>query len=150
MILVIDLEATCDEGPGVRPEDMEIIEVGAVWADLAGQVLDTFQILVRPVLNPRLTAFCQQLTGIRQEDVDRADTFPAAAAALAPFAQRHSGPEAIWGSWGQFDARQLDRDCARHTLPSPLAGFRHINLKRQFARTRRIKGSLQKTESKAR
>ena len=59
MILVIDLEATCDEGDGLPPEHMEIIEIGAVWATADGNVLDTFQALVRPVVCPQLTQFCR-------------------------------------------------------------------------------------------
>ena len=50
MMLVIDLEATCDEGDGLPAIDMEIIEIGAVWATAEGSVLDTFQALVRPVM----------------------------------------------------------------------------------------------------
>ena len=48
--LVIDLEATCDDGGAVPKREMEIIEIGAVlvdgssWAPLA-----EFQSFVRPV-----------------------------------------------------------------------------------------------------
>ena len=49
-VLVIDLEATCDDADGLPASDMEIIEIGAVWATAEGSVLDTFQALVRPVV----------------------------------------------------------------------------------------------------
>lgn len=137
MILVIDLEATCDEGDGIPPQSMEIIEIGAVWATADGQVVDEFQRLVRPVLRPQLTAFCQTLVGIDQVSIDRAEAFPPAAIALAEFALRHQG--ATWASWGGYDARQLARDCARHGITDPLAGFTHVNLKRAFAKRRKIK-----------
>ncbi len=139
MMLVIDLEATCDEGDGLPAIDMEIIEIGAVWATAEGTVLDTFQALVRPVLRPQLTPFCRQLTNIQQADVDGAELFPVVAARLASFAQRHQAPGATWGSWGQFDAKQLARDCERHGIDSPLAAFEHVNLKRRFAKARKIK-----------
>ena len=61
-VLVIDLEATCDDADGLPASDMEIIEIGAVWATAEGSVLDTFQALVRPVVRPQLTPFCRQLT----------------------------------------------------------------------------------------
>ncbi len=138
-VLVIDLEATCDEGEGLPTTDMEIIEVGAVWATVEGTVLDTFQALVRPVVRPQLTPFCRQLTNIQQADVDSAELFPAVAARLASFARLHQIEGATWGSWGQYDAKQLVRDSARHGIASPLASFEHINLKRQFAKARRIK-----------
>ena len=127
MMLVIDLEATCDEGDGLPASDMEVIEIGAVWATAEGTVLDTFQALVRPVVRPQLTPFCRQLTNIQQADVDGAELFPAVAARLASFAQRHQAPGATWGSWGQFDAKQLARDCERHGIESPLAAFEHVN-----------------------
>lgn len=91
MILVIDLEATCDDADGLPASDMEIIEIGAVWATVEGSVLDTFQALVRPVVRPQLTPFCRQLTNIQQADVDGAEWFPAVAARLpaSPNAIRH-------------------------------------------------------------
>ena len=107
--------------------DREIIEIGAVWATVEGSVLDTFQALVRPVVRPQLTPFCRQLTNIQQADVDGAELFPTVAARLASFAQRHQAPGATWGSWGQFDAKQLARDCERHGIESPLAAFEHVN-----------------------
>ena len=138
-MLVIDLEATCDDAEGLPASDMEIIEIGAVWATVEGTVLDTFRALVRPVVRPQLTPFCRQLTNIQQADVDGAELFPTVAARLASFAQRHQAPGATWGSWGQFDAKQLSRDCARHGIANPLASFEHINLKRRFAKARKIK-----------
>ena len=138
-MLIIDLEATCDEGDGLPADQMEIIEIGAVWASADGHILDTFQALVRPVLHPTLTAFCKQLTGIQQSEVDGAAPFPAAAAKLASFAQRYPLSSAVWGSWGQFDANQFARECERHDVQHPLAGFDHVNLKRRFAKARKIK-----------
>jgi inhibitor of KinA sporulation pathway (predicted exonuclease) len=41
-VLVIDLEATCEDADGLPASDMEIIEIGAVWATAEGNVLDTF------------------------------------------------------------------------------------------------------------
>lgn len=139
MILVIDLEASCDEGDKLPGDEMEMIEVGAVWATLDGRILAEFHALVRPVLHPRLTPFCRQLTGITQADVDGAPLFPEVAARLASFAELHGHEASTWGSWGKYDAKQLERDCARHGIENPLARFEHINLKRTFAKSRRIK-----------
>ena len=138
-ILVIDLEATCDEGDGIPADQMEIIEIGAVWATAEGKVLDAFQSLVRPVVRPQLTPFCRQLVGIDQVEVDAADLFPVVAARLASFAQLHQAGQKTWGSWGKFDATQLARDCERHGAPHPLQDFEHVNLKRRFAKARKIK-----------
>ncbi|MDC6237022.1 exonuclease domain-containing protein [Ralstonia solanacearum] len=133
--LVVDLEATCDEN---APDfDMEIIEVGAVWATPAGAILDTFQSFVRPIERPQLTPFCLALTHIEQDRIDAASSWPTVAAELAEFAQRHAGQ--CWGSWGAYDRRQIERENARHGVADPLAGLPHQNLKARFAKARKIK-----------
>jgi inhibitor of KinA sporulation pathway (predicted exonuclease) len=138
-ILVIDLEATCEEGPHFSTEQMEIIEIGAVWANFDGTVIDSFQTFVRPVHGPELSTFCRTLTGIQQRDVDPAPGFAEAAQRLAAFAERYRSNSPVWGSWGKYDLNQITRDCLRHEVDNPLAGFSHRNLKREFARTRKIK-----------
>jgi inhibitor of KinA sporulation pathway (predicted exonuclease) len=139
MLLVIDLEATCDEGGQIPPESMEIIEVGAVWAELDGLVIDRFQAIVRPVMNPQLTNYCKDLIGITQAEVDAACTWPLIAKQLRTFAELHMSTHQTWGSWGKYDYKQIGRDCVRHSVPGPLENFEHINLKRQFAKVRKIK-----------
>lgn len=137
MILVIDLEATCADDGSIAPETMEIIEVGAVWATAQGAVVDTLQRFVCPLERPRLTLFCMGLTQIQQGQVDAADNWPSVAADLAAFARRYRAQ--CWGSWGNYDARQIERECTRHGIGHPLAGLAHVNLKACFAKQRRIK-----------
>lgn len=134
-ILVVDLEATCDDNAPTF--DMEIIEIGAVWVAPDGAVLDRFQAFARPLINPRLTPFCSTLTGIHQADVDSAPKFPAVAEALRAFVARHRQPGATWMSWGAWDRKQLDRDSMRHGIIPPI-DLPHINAKRQFAKARHI------------
>lgn len=74
-LLVVDLECTCSDestpvAEQITPETMEIIEVGAVIANLRGEVLDRFGRFVRPTERPALTEFCSKLTSIQQADVD--------------------------------------------------------------------------------
>jgi inhibitor of KinA sporulation pathway (predicted exonuclease) len=120
---------------------MEIIEIGAAWATADGTVLDRFQAFVRPLQRPALTAFCISLTGIRQTDVDAAPLLPVAARALQEFALRGRRPSAVWASWGDYDRKQLERDCARHSIANPLE-LPHQNLKRLFSKRQRIGGAL--------
>ncbi|XP_027709531.1 3'-5' exoribonuclease 1 [Vombatus ursinus] len=75
-ICVIDFEATCEEG---NPPEFthEIIEFPIVLLNAHTlEIEDTFQQYVRPEINTQLSDFCISLTGITQEMVDRADTFP--------------------------------------------------------------------------
>jgi len=74
--IVLDLEATCWE-KGTSLERMETIEFGAVRLD--GRTLfpvGEFSRFIRPIEEPVLSDFCKRLTGITQEDVDNAETFP--------------------------------------------------------------------------
>ena len=91
-----------------------------------------FQSFVRPVRNPILSDFCRELTKISQADVDAAPAFPEA---LPRFAEWAAG--ATVGSWGDYDRRQFEQDCAFHGLPMPFD--RHVNIKRAFAGIRRVK-----------
>ncbi|KPI88766.1 hypothetical protein ABL78_2145 [Leptomonas seymouri] len=74
-ILVCDFEATCASGSVHYPH--EIIEFPVVVLDTATlRIAAEFHRYVRPLRNPKLTAFCTELTGITQEMVDQADTLP--------------------------------------------------------------------------
>src|ERR1700685_1059739 len=137
MTLVIDLEATCADDGSVPTEAMEIIEIGAVWATSEGSVLDRFQVFVRPLVQPTLTAFCRSLTGIRQADVSVAATFPHAAQALGEFADRGFDSGAVWMSGGAYDLTQIERECVRHRLGNPLR-LPHQNAKQLFAKRQRL------------
>ena len=132
-LLILDLEATCSNDRSIPPPEMETIEIGAVMVDRATmQPVDEFQTYIRPVRHPQLTAFCAELTSILQEDVDGAPAFPEAIAALrawmVPFGT------VLFCSWGDYDRKQLEQDCAQHGLPYPMA--EHLNLKVAFAEAR--------------
>jgi inhibitor of KinA sporulation pathway (predicted exonuclease) len=127
--LVVDLEATCDDRQTIPRAESEIIEIGAVLVEgVTLRTVGEFQTFVKPVVHPKLTPFCTQLTTITQADVDPAQTFPAAAARLAAF-----GAGALFCSWGAYDRNQLEADARRHGVPAPL-GPRHWNVKEAFAR----------------
>lgn len=81
--ICIDIECTCDSPVQIQP--MELIEIACLKLDLnriptvAHQrpgYLDkcpTFHSFVRPTVNPELTVFCQDLTGVYQSTVDKAE-----------------------------------------------------------------------------
>ncbi len=136
MILIIDLENTCMPD-AERPANYhhQIIEIGAAWVSPDAEVIDTFDIFVKAE-NP-VTAFCAELTGITQHNVDAGLAYPEAMQALAGFAAKHPGR--IWGSWGAADLNSLNRDCAHHGVESPLQGWCHRNLKKEWAKGRKIR-----------
>lgn len=73
-LVVLDFEATCDDVEPPSPQ--EIIEFPSVLLDASSfEVLGEFESFVRPVHHPKLTAFCKELTGIEQSQVDGAPIF---------------------------------------------------------------------------
>jgi len=136
-VLVIDLEATCSDDGSIVSEEMETIEIGACWATVNGDILDSFQSFVRPLKNPLLTSFCKTLTGISQTNVDTAPSFPIVAESLAKFASLYQAKNPIWMSWGKYDHIQIVRDSALHEIAEPIQ-IQHLNAKRLFAKNQRI------------
>ena len=130
--LIIDLEATCSDDGQVPREEMEIIEIGAVLQNARTfEIESEFQTLVRPQRHPELTRFCTELTGITQADVASAPGFPAALDALVRWMTPY--PDALFCSWGDYDRKQFQQDCAYHGSAYPF-GPEHLNLKAEFAR----------------
>ena len=152
----VDLEATCDEveeseSPrplAVAPDQMETIEIGLVVIDLETlEIVDEFQRFVRPKINPTLTDFRKKLTSIQQADVDNAETYVEVGQELREFITRY--PNAAWASWGDYDARQLERDAGFAACPSLLEGLPHFNARKWHAGSydNRPKGLKQTVES---
>lgn len=137
LILVLDLEATCCDQGSIPENEMEILEIGACWAKADGAIVDRYQSFVRPKLKPSMTKFCRDLLGIEQAAIDSARPFPAVSEELQAFALLHQESAMFWGSWGAYDRKQIERECARHNVPSPLS-LPHQNLKRSFAKVQRI------------
>eukprot|EP01147_Barroeca_monosierra_P002623 gene2623-5525_t len=74
-ICVVDFEATCEENDANFPN--EIIEFPVVIVDVQKkEIIEKVQFYCRPKLNPVLSSFCIELTGITQDMVDQADEFP--------------------------------------------------------------------------
>ena len=134
-LLVVDLEATCDQR-GFSRDQMETIEVGAVLVDTRTLLaVDEFQTFIRPVVRPQLTHFCTELTSITQEQVKDAPTFPEAMARWRDWlGQRH----ALFCSWGAYDRGQLILDEGRFGCGLPVSR-EHLNLKAEFAAVNGIK-----------
>ncbi|TBU48003.1 ribonuclease H-like domain-containing protein [Dichomitus squalens] len=96
--LVLDVEATCVEGSDFAYPN-EIIEWPVCllrWKDanVKGktrelEIVAEFRSFVRPTWRPQLSEFCQALTGITQEQVDSASTFPEVLQDFRKFLEEH-------------------------------------------------------------
>ncbi len=145
--IIFDLEATCWQGRP-RSKVQEIIEIGAIRMNRFGELLGEFNRFVRPVLNPNLSAFCQELTSIRQQDVDRAAGFVEVVEDFQDWADVFY-EDYLLCSWGTFDKKMLIQDCQLHELEFDWVEP-HINLKRQYQEIKRLsrpRGLLKAVES---
>ncbi|KAL1406442.1 hypothetical protein Q8F55_008141 [Vanrija albida] len=119
--LCFDVEATCEAGKNFDYPN-EIIEFPVVllrWEprdDGARSCLvtvDTFHTYVRPTWRPVLSDFCSSLTGIGQEVIDAAPTFPEVLARLEAWLDGHglrdgdALADAVWVTDGPWDLRDF-------------------------------------------
>ncbi len=134
--IVMDLESTCGE----RDTDFksqETIEIGAVRLNDSLETIDEFNAFVKPVGNPRLSEFCQDLTSITQQDVDYADTFDIV---FEKFFHWIGSDSYSIASWGLADIDHIRIDCKRHKLKYPkLFSKKHVNVKELFAKKKRVR-----------
>lgn len=135
--LVIDLEATTDEG-GWPVTEMEIIEIGATLVDRQGRELDHFKRFVRPLRRPLLTPFCRELTRITQASIDSAQPLTEVWPAFERWLGQHHSRLEGWASWGDYDRKQLLQEWQTLQLDSELSRVPHMNLKQRFAKARRL------------
>lgn len=98
------MEATCWQDD--IWEEREIIEIGAVKIS-NGEIIDRFDIFVKPVKNPKLSEYCLELTHIRQCDVDTAISQKDAVEQFYLWATNNFKENPIYLSWGTFDKIKL-------------------------------------------
>ncbi|MFD0730292.1 3'-5' exonuclease [Planotetraspora mira] len=123
---VIDVEATCWEGRPPPGQTSEIIEIGLCVVDLESmERVSRHRLLVRPARST-VGDFCTELTGLTQKEVDGGVGFPEACDILR---RDHYAWYRTWASWGDYDRRQFERQCAPGGYPF---GARHVNAKAVF------------------
>ncbi|MEU3608043.1 3'-5' exonuclease [Streptomyces sp. NPDC035033] len=128
LINVVDVEATCWDTTPPPGEVSEIIEIGLTVVDpVAGERVGRHRILVRPARS-RVSAFCTELTGLTQAEVETGVDFATACRLLS---RDHAAGTRPWASWGDYDRKQFTRQCEATRTPYPF-GRRHTNAKAVF------------------
>jgi inhibitor of KinA sporulation pathway (predicted exonuclease) len=131
-VLVIDLEATCWDGPPPPSEVSEIIEIGVCPLELStSRRLARRSILVRPTRS-RLSDFCTRLTTLTPEQVNAGITFTEACEILR---REYQSRDRVWASFGDYDRTMFQKQCEGTGVPYPF-GPRHLNVKTLFAISR--------------
>lgn len=130
-VLVVDIEATCWENENQKPkgETNEIIEVGVSVVDVRGfRIEESKGIIVKPERS-KISPFCEKLTTLTQETVDKGVSF---ASACSELRKHFRSKDLIWISWGDYDRKQFERQSREQSVEYPF-GPRHLNLKNMFA-----------------
>lgn len=133
-LLVIDFEATCwDDSIKVQNDTQEgkfqeIIECGIACISMRDKckydpyIIENRSILVKPVVEPVLSDYCTKLTGITQDRIDYAGTFPIFCEEIQKY---HSW---FWASWGAWDRNIMESNCKYWNIPNPL-NRKHLDIK---------------------
>lgn len=122
-IVVYDLEFTAWDGSWQRGwsgpgEHREIVQIGAVRLGANLEELAAFEVLVRPRINPTLSAYFTDLTGITQAEVDaRGVDIAEAMERFSAFAQGHG----LYANGG-CDERVMAENCALAGIAFPFTG----------------------------
>lgn len=128
LLNVVDVEATCWDGPVPPGQANEIIEIGLCVVDLAARRrVDRTAIMVKPERST-ISAFCTQLTSLTQADLTDALTFAQACALLV---EEYGGRDRSWASWGDYDRKQFAAQCDASAVPYPFGPI-HIDAKAVF------------------
>jgi inhibitor of KinA sporulation pathway (predicted exonuclease) len=144
-IIIFDTEFTAWEGSTQRNwsldwEHREIIQIAAVKVDLnpsGAQVISSFNTLVKPVINPILSDYIIQLTGIEQHVLeDMGVDYQAALQQLYSFCSQGTLPCYSWGN----DKRVLIDNCLLNGIQMPDFSADFYNL-HGIAREAKIDGS---------
>ena len=143
-LLIIDFEATCHEEnpPGFL---YEIIEFPIILIDVANRkIVDIFHEKVKPKINAELSKFCTELTGITQEQVERADpfvnVFERAQVWMANHGLFEPGVNFLVVTDGPWDiARFLIQQCMIDYICIPLWASRWVNLRKTFTNYYKLK-----------
>lgn len=136
-IMVLDFEATCEE-PTPPNFLHEIIEFPVVVVDVhLRRICAEFHSFVKPSVNSTLSAFCKQLTGIRQDDVDHAPLLPEVIRRFESWYKQTFPPQArvIFATDGPWDMRDFMyvHSCKRQGIQFPPIFFQWIDVKASFA-----------------
>jgi inhibitor of KinA sporulation pathway (predicted exonuclease) len=131
-VIVIDVEATCWEGAPPPGQASEVIEIGVCPVEAAtGRRLGKTSILVRPERSA-VSPFCTRLTTLTAEQVAGGVSFADASARLR---KEFRTQDRLWASYGDYDRKQFERQCAAAGLNTPF-GPSHLNVKTLFALAR--------------
>ncbi|MBO6520566.1 MAG: exonuclease domain-containing protein [Rhodospirillales bacterium] len=136
---IMDLEFTAWEGSRARGwsgqgEEREIVQIGAlkISGDDMLKECEALDILVRPRINPQLSDYFRNLTGITQRQLDREGlSFEDALMRLGTFLGGIDGPVYSMGT----DCLVIEENCSLYDVAYPFDNTRFADLRPILANT---------------
>lgn len=135
-LLVLDFEATCIKNEILKPQ--EIIEFPCLALSCDDwQVKDVFHDYVKPRVNPEISTFCTELTGITTETLDDEQHFPQVFSNFCKWLEdgryfEHENKSAFV-TCGDWDLKvMLPHQCELENIKVPNHFDEWINLKTAF------------------
>jgi len=135
-IVVVDIETTCwGKGQIPKLEDgrdvkSEIIEVGICLLDINTKEASMSRGYIIKPENTTISSFCENLTTLKQEDVDKGQSL---ISALLNIIDIYMTPRRVWSSYGFFDKDHINRECYEKGIKHVPFSQRHLNVKTMFA-----------------
>ncbi|WP_088105462.1 3'-5' exonuclease [Halalkalibacter urbisdiaboli] len=113
--IFFDFEMLCSHA-GMPYEAMEAIRLGAVKYDIETEQITSFDRYIQPISNEPLSAFCKELTGIDNIDLQQAESF---SSVFEDFLTWVGGvKKSRFFSWSPSDLTRLKLDASTHGISS--------------------------------
>lgn len=136
--LFFDVEATCEADGGFTFPN-EIIEFPVILVDgETFEIVDEFRSYVKPTINPTLSKFCIELTGISQETVDKSPIFIDVLNEFQEFMAKYDlfqEKSAAFVTDGPFDIRDFITKQLKHSKIKPRPAYfdvHWVNIRKLF------------------
>ena len=145
-LLILDFECTC-ERPKPLEFQHEIIEFPILLFNTSTRETEAeFRSFCRPIINPKLSHFCLEYTGITQDQVDTAPTFLELMPLVDKWIYESVGVKNVsfaFATDGPWDfAKFLKPQCDFSYLSYPPYAKEWVNVRKHFSRYYSIRGGI--------
>ena len=142
-IIVIDIEATCWDGPIPNGEESEIMEIGICLIDIASAKREEKRSIIVNLKNSELSEYCSELTTLTREQLEKGVSFEEACNILK---NEYLAKNRAWASYGDYDKDKFEMQCKSRNIEYPFS-LTHINIKNLFAVKNRLKNEVSMPEA---
>lgn len=118
LALVLDIERTTWRGRPPKGMRQEIIEIGVATFNFHNGFVEKKESIFIKTQNSEVSDFCQELTGISQDFLDKNGI--TIQEAMRKLWKRYESNKRMWMSWGESDRMYLSQDCRFYEIQNPM------------------------------